>query len=134
MPRVFQDTVFAALVRAVLGPTYFPHIDEKSPACVYQRTIHLPKASSATLGTCICDRDDPFNVHGRDHAVDEKPETGASDSEDLESSRELSKPVKEEGKPVDEGSDSMLVTWYGPDDPEVCQDCRSFHTKLNSFL
>jgi hypothetical protein len=130
MPRVFQDTVFAAVVRAVLGPTYFPHIDEISTASVYQRTIQSPKSSSTTLGTRICAHDDPPNVHRPDHAVYSKQETRTSDPKDLESAGELSKPVKE-GKPIkEEGDDSMLVTWCGPDDPEVCQGCHSFHTKL----
>jgi hypothetical protein len=98
MPRLLQDTIFAALVRAVLGPTYFPHIDEK-------RAIHLSKSSSATL------------------------EARTSDSENSESSGELSNPGK--GETVkEEGTDSTLVTWYGPDDPEVCQGYLSFHTKL----
>ena len=122
MPGVFQDTVFAAIIRAVLGPTYFPHIDETDPPRVYQKTIHFPK-SSASVGTAL---EDPFNVQGRlgGNGVYVKPEPSAIDSGDLESSRvfsgeasgefKLSKPVKEEG------SDSMLVTWHGPDDPEVC--------------
>lgn len=132
MPGVFQDTVFAALVRAVLGPKYFSHIDETDAPCVYQRTIHFPKstATSTTLGTYICDREDPFNLHGHDPAikpaVHDKPEAHPSDS-DLESSGDLSNPATEPVKkePVkEEGTGSLLVTWYGPDDPEVCQGCQ----------
>jgi hypothetical protein len=112
MSRVFQDTVFAAIVRAVLGPTYFPHIDEKDPAC----------------------------LRGRDHATYDKQEARAIDSGDLESSGEFSnkltatstfpEPGKGKEEVEEERSDSTLVTWFGPDDPEVCQGCRSFHTKL----
>jgi hypothetical protein len=124
MPGVFDDTVFAAAVRAVLGTTHFPHIDEMDPPCVYQKTVHFPKSSatSTSIGTALCSLEDPFNVHGRHggNGVYVKQERNASDSGDPESSEEasgefkLSKPVKEEG------SDSMLVTWHGPNDPEVC--------------
>jgi hypothetical protein len=127
MPGVFQDTVFAAIVRAVLGPTYFPHIDEMDPPSVYQKTVHFPKSSSTstTIGTALCNTEDPFNPHGPHggNGVYVKQERSASDSAggDPESSEgasgefkpELSKPVKEEG------TDSMLVTWHGPNDPEV---------------
>jgi hypothetical protein len=122
MPGVFQDTVFAAVVRAVLGPTYFSHIDEMDPPCVYQKTIHFPKSSSTTIGTALYNLEDPFNVHGH-HGGDGvyvKQEISSRDSGDPESLGEasgefkVSKPVKEEG------TDSMLVTWHGPDDPEVC--------------
>jgi hypothetical protein len=124
MPGVFDDTVFAALVRAVLGPTYFPHIDEMDPPCVYQKTVHFPKSSATatSIKTALCNIEDPFNVHERHggNGVYAKQERNASDSGDPEPSKEvlgefkLSKPVKEEG------SDSMLVTWHGPNDPEVC--------------
>lgn len=135
MPGVFNDTVFAAAVRAVLGPTYFPHIDEMDPPSVYQKTVHFPKSSgtSTTIGTALCNLEDPFNVHGnhRGNGVYIKQERNASDSGEPKSLEEalgeikLSKPVKEEG------SDSLLVTWNGPDDPEVCSVlCHSFHTKL----
>jgi MFS transporter, DHA1 family, multidrug resistance protein len=123
MPGVFQDTVFAAIVRAVLGPTYFPHIDEMDPPCVYQKTIHFPKSSatSTSVGTALCNLEDPFNVHGRHggSAVHVKQEPSASDSGDLESSGVPSEEFK--SKPVkEEGTDSLLVTWNGPNDPEVC--------------
>jgi len=121
MPGVFQDTVFAAIIRAVLGPTYFPHIDETDPPRVYQKTIHFPK-SSTSIGTAL---EDPFNVHGRlgGNGVYVKHEPSAIDSGDLESSRVFSGEASGEfklSKPVKEGTDSMLVTWHGPDDPEVC--------------
>ena len=130
MPGVFSDTVFAHVVRAVLGPTYFPHIDEMDPPRVYQKTVHFPQSSSTTttIGTTIFDLEDPFkfNVHGRNgrggnrDGVHVKQERSTGDSGDPESREEasgefkLSKPVKEAG------TDSMLVTWHGPDDPEVC--------------
>jgi len=127
-PGVFQDTVFAAVVRAVLGPTYFPHIDEMDPPCVYQKTVHFPKSSatSTSIGTALCELEDPFNIHGRHggNGVYVKPEPSASDSRDLESSGKASGETEGEfksSKPVKEGgSDSVLVTWRGPDDPEVC--------------
>ena len=124
---IFKDTFFALIVRAVLGPTYFAHNDEKDVPSVYQRTIHFPK-SSATATTL----DDPFNIPGREHAVF-KQEMGANDSGDLEFAGQPPRPeVKEPVKA--EGSDSLLVTWDGPDDPEVCQGCRSFHSKLILFF
>jgi hypothetical protein len=123
---IFQDTVFASIVRAVLGPTYFAHIDEMDVPPVYQKTVHFPK-SSATTTTL----DDPFNVHTRDHPVYNKQAAGAGDSGDLELSGELPKPVKEPIKA--EGSDSLLVTWYGPDDPEVCQGCHSCSHQIDLF-
>jgi hypothetical protein len=124
MPGVFQDTVFAHVIRAVLGPTYFPHIGEMDPPSVYLQTVHFPKSTftSTTIGSALGDLEDPFNVHGRHggNGAHIKRERSAGDSgyaEALEEpSREfkLPKPVKEEG------SDSLLVTWRGPDDPEVC--------------
>src|SRR6267154_6446990 len=118
MPGVFQDTVFAAVVRAVLGPTYFPHIDEMGSPYVYQKTVHFPK-SSATVTSIGTDLEDPFNVHGRHggNGVYVKQDRSASDtggdpeaSEEASGEFKLSKPVKKEG------TDSMLVTWHGPDD------------------
>lgn len=124
MPGVFDDTVFAALVRAMLGPTYFPHIDEMNPPHVYQKTVHFPKSSATatSIGTALCNLEDPFNVHGHQggNGVYAKQERNASVLGDPELPEEapgvfkISKPVKEEG------SDSMLVTWHSPNDPEVC--------------
>ncbi|SRR6266478_4296143 len=122
MPGIFQDTVFAAVVRAVLGPKYFAHIDEMDPPCVYEKPIHLPKSSltSTTLGSALFEFGDPFSVQGPQggNAAYVKQEPIASDSGDPESSGEfkLSKPVKVEG------TDSMLVTWHGPNDSEVYSD------------
>jgi hypothetical protein len=121
MLGVFHDTVFAAVVRTVLGPTYFPHIDEMDAPSVDLKKVQLPKSSS-TIGTALYDLEDPFNVHGRrgGNGVQVKRERSAVDFGDPESLEEasggfkLSKPVKEEG------IDSVLVTWRGPDDPEVC--------------
>ncbi|KAF8497445.1 putative caffeine resistance protein 5 [Russula emetica] len=122
MPGVFQDTVFAAVVRAVLGPTYFPHIDEMDPPCVYQKTIHFPKSSSTstTIGTALYNLEDPFNVdghHGGD-GVYVKQEISSRDSGDPESLGEASGEFKLSKRAKKEGTDSMLVTWHGPDDPE----------------
>jgi hypothetical protein len=124
MSGLFKDTVFAAVVRAVLGSTYFSHIDEMDPPYIYQRTVHFPKSSSTstTIGTALCDLEDPFNANGHhaSNGVYVKQERNASGSGDPESSEEasgefnLSKPVKEKG------TDSMLVTWHCPNDPEVC--------------
>lgn len=61
--------------------------------------------SSLTLGPVVEDHDDP-----RAHATA------------LQSSLTIVA-VKEKPKyPKEEGVDSTLVTWNGPDDPEVCQD------------
>ena len=136
MPGVFQDTVFSALVRAVLGPKYFAHIDEVDAPCVYQKTVHFPKSSATatSLGANLCDRVDPFNNNGQDPAIYIKPEVRPSDT-DLESSGDLTKPAKEPAlEPVKiEGTDSMLVTWYGPDDPEVCPGCRFVLHRIDFF-
>jgi MFS transporter, DHA1 family, multidrug resistance protein len=129
MPGVFQDTVFAAVVRAVLGPTYFPHIDEMDPSCIYQKTVHFPKSTltSTSIGTALGDLEDPFNIHGRHggnrDGIYVKHEPGANDFGDPESPGDSSEepPVEFKlSKPVKEGTDSMLVTWHGPNDPEVC--------------
>lgn len=134
MPGVFQDTVFSALVRAVLGPKYFAHIDEVDVPGVYQRTVHFPK-SSATATSLGADRGDPFSNNGHDPAIYNKPEARPSGT-DLESSGDLTKPVKEPVmEPVKvEGTDSMLVSWYGPDDPEVCPSCQFVSHQIDFFL
>ena len=126
MPGVFQDTVFAAIVRAVLGPTYFPHIDEMDPPCVYQKTVHFPKSSATatSIGTALCDIEDPLNIQGRHggNGVYVKKERNASDSGggDPESPEEASGEFKLSNPVKKEGTDSKLVTWHGPHDPEVC--------------
>lgn len=129
MPGVFQDTVFAAIVRAMLGPTYFPHIDEMDPPYVYRKTIHFPKSSTTaiTIGT---DFKDPFNADERQrgNGVYVRREPSAGDLVDPESLEEPSGERQEEPQEEfklsklvkEEGTDSMLVTWDGPNDPEVC--------------
>jgi hypothetical protein len=60
MSWLFHDTLFAVVVRAVLGPTYFPHLDEMSPPNVYQKTVRRVKSSETTIvGRGTKDHDDP---------------------------------------------------------------------------
>jgi hypothetical protein len=128
MAGIFHDTFFALLVRASLGPTYFPHTDERNPPSIYQRTIRRKKSSETTLGPAVEDHDDPMVGRGLGYGAYDEQGAHPTDSRALQSSltivalTESPKPAKEEG------SDSLLVTWYGPDDPEVRQDCHASRT------
>jgi hypothetical protein len=202
MSWLFHDTLFAAVVRAVLGPTHFPHLDEMSPPDVYQKTVKRVKSSetttvgrgtkdhgdprgrsfaafseleeahttqsvalqsSLTLPRGVEDHDDLPNARGRDFFVTlDEQEPHVAQSVALQSSLTLgrwaddhgdtpnirgcyfggvdereanaTRPValhssltivatKEQPKlPKEEETDSLLVTWNGPDDPEVSQD------------
>ena len=134
MPGVFCDTVFAAVVRAVLGPGYFPHVDEIDPPSIYLQRVHLPKSSS-TIGTALYDPEDPFNVHGRRggnglYVKQERNPGGFGDPEfmqEVSGGFKFSKPVKEEG------DDSLLVTWRGPEDAEVCLVLSFVPHQINVF-
>jgi len=183
MAGLFHDTLFARTVRAVLGPTYFSHVDEINQPIVYRKGIKKQKSSETTFGptseatlglaskstlaiaptvaavhglasksTLVIaptpettlglaskvtlpiepapeitfgpakeDHNDPMNARGRGFGAYDAQEARAADSEYTLSPGELQKPAKEEG------ADSFLVTWYGPDDPEVCQGCYLFH-------
>ena len=116
MSGIFYDTVFASIVRAVLGPAYFSHTDEMDPFQVY---VHWPQSSS-TIGTALYDPEDPFNVQGRRGSNGVYPKQERSLGffwypEGASRASISSTPTPLKGK----GTDSMLVTWRGPDDPEV---------------
>ena len=159
MSHVFHDTLFAVIVRAVLGPTYFPHLDEMEPPDIYQRTIRRVKSSetaigngttdsgdirerriaafseleaqktqsvalqsSPTLGRGVEVHSDLPNTRGRSlEAFDEK-ERYVTQQMALQSSLTIVAPKEQAKSPNEEETDSLLVTWNGPDDPEVSQD------------
>ena len=198
MSWLFHDTLFALVVRAVLGPTYFPHLDEMNPPNVYQKTIRRVKSSETTIGRGTKDHDDPPgrsfaafseleahttqsmapqsslalargaedhddipNTQGRSVVTFDEPEPHATQSaaiqssltlepwaEDhdglpdvressfaafdereahvaqsraLQSSLTIITPKEQPKLPKEEGTDALLVTWNGPDDPEVSQ-------------
>ncbi|KAH9974385.1 major facilitator superfamily domain-containing protein [Lactifluus volemus] len=106
MSGVFHDTLFAFFIRAFLGPKYFSHLDEIDYyANIYQRSNKKKVSSESVLERGIEDYEDPLKGSTRD----------ASGSSAI-----LSYRVVEGGlpKPVEEGSEPLLVTWHGPDDPE----------------
>ncbi|KAH9974386.1 major facilitator superfamily domain-containing protein [Lactifluus volemus] len=114
MSGVFHDTLFALFVRAFLGPKCFPHLDEIDPANVYQKSI---KKLESVLERGIEDHDDPLNGRGRGYGAHDEQEAHATQAVTRQSSLTavagggLSKLEKE-------GSEPLLVTWHGPDDPE----------------
>ena len=128
MASLFHDTLFALVVRSVFGTTYFPHIDETTPPSVYQRAIRKKPSSETILGPAIEDHDDPMNARGRGFGAYDEQEAHASKPEILPSSLTLVTPEEFAKAEKEEGTDSMLVTWYGPSDPEVRQACYPFHT------
>lgn len=147
MAGLFHDTFFAVVVRAVLGTTYFPHIDEITPPSVYQRAIQKkPSASETTLGQAttfgqtttlgqittlspIEDHDDPMNGRARGFgSYDEQEARATTNTEPLPSTLTLVTPEEFTKASKEEGDDSMLVTWYGPTDPEVCRGCHPLRT------
>jgi hypothetical protein len=127
---LFHDTLFALFVRALLGPTYFPHLDEMAAPNVYPRTIKKKESSLTTLGRAVEDHDDPLNARGRGYGSYDEREAHATQPAAAQSSTtmvmvaELPKPAKEEG------SDFLLVAWYGQDDPEVRQSYQPIQITL----
>jgi hypothetical protein len=144
MAGLFHDTLFAVVVRSVLGTTYFPHIDEITPPSVYQRAIQkkpsatgsettLGQSTTSTFGQTttlgqittlspIEGGDDPMNLRSRDLGVPNEQEAPApTDSGPLPSTITLVTPEEFVKSEKEEGVDSLLVTWYGPNDPEVCR-------------
>jgi hypothetical protein len=196
MSGLFHDTLFAAIVRVVLGPTYFPHLDEIGPPNIYQKSIRRVKSSDTTIigtkdkddsrggsfatpseleaqttrsvalqssltsGRGVEDHDNLPNARGRrleafdeqglgSHATQsvalqtsltlrplaedqDKPLSvpghgfGALDEREAHTTQpmapqsSLTVVVPEEPKSLkEEGTNSLLVTWNGPDDPEV---------------
>lgn len=180
MSWLFHDTFFALVVRAVLGPTYFPHLDEMNPSSVYQTATRGMKSSETILGRGTADHDDPQDARERGlgafgehevHAIqpvalqsvltlgpgveeyddplaarfgefgkhpnlqssltlgtvaedhDRPPNVrGAHATHAAALQSTLTIVGKEQPKSSKGGTDSLLVTWSGPDDPEVCQD------------
>jgi hypothetical protein len=204
MSWLFHDTFFALVVRAVLGPTYFPHLDETNPPNVYQKTVRRMKSSESTIGRGTSDHDNPQYTRGRGFgAFGEQEEVHATQSVALQSSLSLGPGVEDHDDPLnvrgrgfgafgehtthsvalqsaltlgtgaddhdnplhvrgahatqsaaalqsslsivatkerlkpakEEGTDSMLVTWNDPNDPEVCQDHLSLvsHSIIDSL-
>jgi hypothetical protein len=196
MSGLFHDTLFAVVVRAVLGPTYFPHLDEINPPNIYQKTTRRVKSSettigrgmkdeevsrggsfttfseleaqttssvalqsSLTLGRGVEDHDDLLNARGHRLEAFEEQGSHATQSMALQTSLTLRPLAEDQDKPPnfrghgfgafdereahatqpmvlqssltivapeeqpkslkEEGVDSLLVTWNGPDDPEV---------------
>jgi hypothetical protein len=128
MAGLFHDTFFALVVRSVFGTSYFPHLDETTPPNVYQRAIQKKPSVETTLGPAIEDHDDPMNARGRGYGAYDEQEAHATKSEVLPSSLTLVTPEEFTKAAKEEGTDSMLVTWYDHNDPEVHLDCHSFHT------
>ena len=180
MSWLFHDTFFALVVRAVLGPTYFPHLDEMNPSSVYQTATRGMKSSETILGRGTADHDDPQDARERGlgafgehevHAIqpvalqsvltlgpgveeyddplaarfgefgkhpnlqssltlgtvaedhDRPPNVrGAHATHAAALQSTLTIVGKEQPKSSKGGTDSLLVTWSGPNDPEVCQD------------
>lgn len=138
MSGILHDTFFALIVRALLGPTYFSHIDEVNsklnPRTVYssQDPAKMIAPSELTLGHGIDDQDDPLNARGRGFGAYDEVEAQLTPSRALQSSVTIVA-VAEPPKPTKEVSDPFLITWDGPDDPEVCRTYQSF-TPLVDFL
>jgi hypothetical protein len=124
MASLYHDTLFALFVRSIFGTSYFPHIDETTPPSVYERAVQKKPSfgTQTTLGPAIEveDHDDPMNARGRGYGVHDEQEAHATKPEVLPSSLTLVTPDEFTNASKEEGKDSMLVTWYGPDDPEVC--------------
>lgn len=125
MAEMFHDTFFALVVRAVLGPTYFAHTDEVIPPSVYLRTVGRRKSSETTIGPAVEDLDGVINIQEPSHVAISEQEIHAANIRALQSSLTI---VALEEPPKEEGKDNLLVTWNGPDDPEVCRPCYSFDT------
>ncbi|SRR6266851_5620223 len=128
MAGLFHDTFFALIVRAVFGSSYFPHQDEITPPDIYERAIRKKASSETTLGPTIEDHDDPMNARGRGYGAYDEQEAHATDSATPPSALTVVTPEEFPKASKEEGMDPMLVTWHGPDDPEVCRGCQLFHT------
>jgi hypothetical protein len=132
MAGLFHDTLFALIIRSVLGTTYFPHIDEISPPKVYLGAVRRKASSETTFGPSFEDHDDPMNAGGRDYGAHDEQDahvttiTTVAESGPLPSALTLVTPEEFTKSEKEEGTDSMLVTWYGPNDPEVRRRCHPF--------
>jgi|SRR6266403_35685 len=89
MASAFSDTLFAYIVRSVLGPQYFPHVDEISPS------LWQEKALTQTT------------PHDSAH-------TTLNDPTEFADAQEKQKIDTEKGN-----EEPLIVGWYGPTDPEV---------------
>jgi hypothetical protein len=129
MSGLFHDTFFALFVRALLGPKYFSHLDEMDPPNVYRKTIIRKPSSETILTPVVEDHDDPLNARERGYGVYDEQEVPATQSAAMQSSVTI---VALAGLPKTEkeASQSLLVTWYGPDDSEVRQGHQPIHITL----
>jgi DHA1 family multidrug resistance protein-like MFS transporter len=64
------------------------------------------------------DQDDPPNVRGHGFGAFDKWEAHAAQPVPPQSSLTIVTPMEQPKSPKEEGTDSLLVTWNGPDDPE----------------
>jgi DHA1 family multidrug resistance protein-like MFS transporter len=81
------------------------------------------------------DQDDPPNVRGHGFGAFDKWEAHAAQPVPPQSSLTIVTPMEQPKSPKEEGTDSLLVTWNGPDDPEVGQDHLSlgWNSVIDSF-
>lgn len=91
MALQFHTTIFGQLVRLLSGSKLFRYPDEIDPS-IWNKSVQRDASPPST-----------------------------SPGEQAESSKESDTPdVALQNHAVEDGRDTLLVSWYGPDDPEVC--------------
>ncbi|KAI0270545.1 MFS transporter [Gloeopeniophorella convolvens] len=106
MASIFQDTLFAYILRFVFGSKVLPYQDEKELPVVWHDKV-TPQVSPRHSIHASNDVATPDGASVRSAAT-----AVASPTKEMEGSRTPIKPDPEKGP------DTFLVDWYGPTDPD----------------
>ena len=101
MASAFRDTFFAYILRSTFGSRVFPHPDEKALPAIWQEKLSRASPRDSARSTL-------------------------NDAPDADATSVLSgATASAKRKDPEKGSDTLLVEWDGPTDPDVsCCDAR----------
>ncbi|KAI0062522.1 MFS transporter [Artomyces pyxidatus] len=127
MASLVRDTFFGYTLRAVFGTKVLPHPDETDLPMVWQNAVH-EKAQSPSEDASVRgsiheeDHNDPLNGRGRGYGTrDEQehryphPKPRAASLHSADTVVDASAAAKPD---AEKGGDTLLVGWYGPEDPD----------------
>lgn len=116
---LFRDTTLGQIIRVVSGKRLFQYEEEKHPE-LWQRYVDKEKsANMAAHGqTQPPETDDEKQEEGNQTRRDPSPSGSQSSGSTVVSNSQKDLRL---GQPIDQekGKDALIVTWWGPDDPEV---------------
>ncbi|KAI0043053.1 MFS transporter [Auriscalpium vulgare] len=133
MAELIRDTFFGYSLRLLFGSRVLSHPDETDLPMVWQKAVHEKQATPTSSGANSIHEethDDPPNGQGGHGTIDEKKHrsTPTQRKGSVASLRSAVTVVDAAGvskQDSEKGDDTLLVGWYGPEDPDNPQNWSS---------